>query len=54
MINATTLAIGDEFRMNSANFGESPEGEVRRNPILGKWVNKGEREGQGCYAPVRE
>ena len=31
-----------------------PESELRRIPLLGKGVNKGEREGQGCYAPVRE
>ena len=47
--NATTVASGDEFRMNFAplnriflaNFGESPKGEVRRIPILGTSVNIG-------------
>src|SRR5215208_465448 len=34
------------------NFGESPKGEVRRNPIPRTRLNKGTREGRGCYAPT--
>ena len=26
--------------------------ELPRIPILGRWVNKGKREGRGCYAPA--
>jgi hypothetical protein len=36
-----------------AKFAEGPKGEVRRMRILRTPVNKGKREGRGCYAPAR-
>src|SRR5215208_2601709 len=33
----------------AANFGELRLGEVRRIPLLRRWVNKGKEKGQSCY-----
>jgi hypothetical protein len=35
-----------------AKFAEFPKGEVRRIPLPRTPLNKGKKEGLGCYAPA--
>ena len=36
----------------SPNFRERRYGEVRRIPLLRRWVNKGKKKGRRCYTPA--